>query len=160
MSTQQPQGFRPEKTAHIDFWSELDDLVTITTTPVNITLPSVTVVGVPNGARIIRVVAMLKYRAAEDTSGAINSLVLAGTEHIQVDKTGGTFVDAIRLIASTIQLAATSRDGGDVWVGDIDIKAEVDANDTYELRWEGADAVGNNLLIRDLQTGLRVYFTV
>lgn len=160
MTTPLSQGVRPEKTAHLDFWSELDDLVTITTTPVNIVLPSVTVVDVPNGALILRVIAMMKYRAAEDTSGVVNSLVLAGTEHIQVDKSGGTFVDAIKLIASTIQLAASSRDGGDVWVGDIDVKAEVDVNDTYEFQWEGADAVGNNLLIRDLQTGLRVYFTV
>lgn len=144
----------------MDFWSEIDDLVTITSTAATQALPSVTVADIPSGAVIVRVVAMLKYRAAEDTSGSDNSLVLAGTEHIQVDKSGGTYIDAIKLIASSIQVAASTRDGGDVWIGDIDVSSEVDGNDTYEFQWEGADATGNNLLIRDLQVGLRVYFTL
>lgn len=143
----------------MDFWSAIDDLVTITTTAADQALPSVTVANLPSGATITRVIAMFKYRAAEDTSASANNLVLAGTEHIQVDKSGGTYIDAIQLIASSIQVASSARDGGDVWVGDIDIKSEVDGNDTYEFRFENADALGNNLLLRDVQTGLRVYFS-
>lgn len=151
----------PESTSmyHMDYWSEVEDLLTLTSTAANATLPSVTVAGIPTGATVSRVTAMFKYRVVEDTSAAANSLVLAGTEHIQVDKTGSTFIDAIKLVAGMVQVAASTRDGGDVWVGDIDIKSEVDGNDTYEFRWEGADVTGNNLLLRDLQTGLRVYFS-
>lgn len=145
--------------SHMDYWSEVEELLTITNTAADATLPAVTVAGLPSSATVRRVTAMLKYRAVEDTSAAANSLVLAGTEHIQVDKTGSTFIDAIKLVAGMVQVAASTRDGGDVWVGDIDIAAEVNSNDTYEFRWEGADVTGNNLLLRDLQTGLRVYFS-
>lgn len=148
----------PRKTASMVFWSIVDDIFTITSTAANQNLPSVTVADLPAGVTITRVIAMLKYRAAENSNAADNNLVLAGTEHIQVDKSGGTFVDAIQLIASAIQVAASTRDGGDVWIGSIDISSEVDGEDTYEFRWEGADAAQNNLILRDLQVGLKVYF--
>lgn len=143
----------------MDFWSEIDNLVTVTSTAANQALPSIVVADVPTNATVKRVVMMLKFRAVEDTSGSENSLVLAGTEHIQIDKTGSTYIDAIKLIAGMAKVAASARDGGDVWIGDIDISSEVDANDTYETRWEGADCTGNNLLFHDLQVGVRVYFT-
>ncbi len=143
----------------MDFWSEIDNLVTLTSTAANQVLPSIVVAGIPSDATVRRVVMMLKYREVEDTSAAENSLVLAGTEHIQIDKTGGTYIDAIKLIAGMALTPASGRSGGDAWIGDIDISSEVDSNDTYETRWEGADCTGNNLLFRDLQVGLRVYFS-
>ncbi len=145
--------------AFMDFWSEIDNIVTVTSTAANQALPDIVVADIPSNSSIKRVVMMLKFRAVEDTSGSENSLVLAGTEHIQIDKTGGTYIDAIKLIAGMTKVAASSRDGGDVWIGDIDISSEVDGNDTYETRWEGADCTGNNLLFHDVQVGLRVYFT-
>lgn len=142
----------------MDFWSEIDDLVTVTSTAANQALPSIVVADIPTNATVKRVVMMLKYRAIENTDASSNSLVLAGTEHIQIDKTGGTYIDAIKLIAGMAEVAGSSRDGGDVWIGDIDISSEVDGNDTYEIRWEGADCTANNLLLKDLQVGVRVYF--
>ena len=142
----------------MDFWSEIDNIVTVTSTAANQALPSIVVADIPTNATVKRTIMMLKFRAVEDTSAAENSLVLAGTEHIQIDKTGGTYIDAIKLIAGMAKVAASARDGGDGGIGDIDISSEVDANDTYETRWEGADCTGNNLLFHDLQVGVRVYF--
>lgn len=143
---------------YMDFWSEIDNLVTVTSTAANQALPSIVVADIPTNSVVKRVVMMLKYREVENTSGSANSLVLAGTEHIQIDKTGGTYIDAIKLIAGMALTPTLARSGGDAWIGDIDISSEVDANDTYETRWEGADCTGNNLLFRDLQVGVRVYF--
>lgn len=142
----------------MDFWSEFDNLVTVTSTAANQALPAITVADIPVGSSVKRAIMMLKFRAVEDTSNSDNSLVLAGTEHIQIDKTGGTYIDAIKLIAAMVLVAAGTRDPGDVWIGDIDISSEVDGNDTYETRWEGADCTGNNLLFHDVQVGVRVWF--
>ncbi len=69
-----------------------------------------------------------------------------------------TYIDAFKLVAGMCLTKASSIVPGDVWIGDIDISSEVDGNDTYEVRWEGADCTGNNLLFRDLQVGVRVDF--
>ena len=149
----------------MDFWSLFyknaccESVFAITTTAADQSLPSVTVVDVPVGATVNHVKAMLKYRVVKDTSGALNSLVLNGTEHIQVDQSGCTFIDAIELVKGMAEVEACAESGGDVWVGSINISSEVTGNDTYEFRWEGSDAIGSNLEVRDLQTGLRVYFS-
>ncbi|KKN75608.1 hypothetical protein LCGC14_0378460 [marine sediment metagenome] len=142
----------------MDFWSEIDNLVTVTSTAANQALPAITVSDIPVGASVKIVKMMLKFREIEDTSNAENSLVLAGSEHIQIDKTGGTYIDAIKLVAGMALTAAKAIVPGDVWVGDINISSEVDGNDTYETRWEGADCTANNLLFRDVQVGVRVWF--
>ncbi len=144
----------------MDFWSEVDDLITIDATAGDETLPSVVVAEIPTGAVVLRVIAMIKIGAFEDTSAAENKLVLAGTEHIQIDKSGGTYIDAIKLIAGQWLTGASAVRGGDVMIGNIDVASEVDANDTYEMKIENADVTGASLLLRDVQTGLRVYFTL
>ncbi len=161
-------GFVPNpegtSTYHKDFWSTFskdaccESVFTITSTATDQSLPSVTVRKIPVGATISEVNALLKYRIVKDTSAAQNSLKLAGTEHIQVDKSGCTFIDAIELVKGMMEVEACDESGGDVWVGSINISSEVNGNDTYEFRWEGSDAIGSNLEVRDLQTGLRVYF--
>ena len=153
------QGGATATMAQMDFWSEIDNLVTVTAAAGNQALPDIVVTGIPAGSSIKRVIMMLKYRAVENTNAAANQLNITGTEHIQIDKTGGTYIDAIKLIDGMAQVDAVARDGGDAWIGDIDIKAEVDGNDTYETRWEGADADLADLLFLDLQVGVRVYFT-
>jgi len=147
-------GHRPPE----DFWSEIDNLVTVTSTAANQDLPTITLAGTPGGIR--RAVMMLKFRAVENTAGVENSLVLAGTEHIQIVRTGTTYIDAIKLIAGMALTTVNSVGPGDVWIGDIDVSSEVNAYDTYETRWEGADCTSNNLLFRDVQVGLRVWFAL
>ena len=149
------------ETLFLDFWSDVDDLVTLTSTGANTALPSVVVAGIPSGAIITKAIAMMKFGAAEDTSAAENKLVVDAAEHIQVrDDTPGTYRDAIALINNALLTGASAIRGGDVWIGALDISVEVDGDDTYNFQWEDADVTGNSLLIRDLQTGLRIYYTL
>ena len=147
----------------MDFWSNLQNLVTITAGAQDLALPSVTVAGIPAGATLKRVIAILKYRVAEDTSASDNKISTAGpvTPAVQVkESVAGVFTDAITIVDDAIQVAASTRDGGDVIVGGIDVKAEVDADDTYDFQLDDILADGANLLLRDLQVGLRVVWTV
>ena len=147
----------------MDFWSGYEDLITITGTSSDITLPSVTVLGIPSGATFLRVLVMLKYRTLEDTSAVDNKLSTAGpvTPAVQVKETvSGSFTDAITLIDDMFQIAASTREGGDVLIGNTDVKSEVDANDTYALQLDDVLADGANLLLRDVQVGLRIEWTV
>ena len=146
---------------HMDFWSEIDDLITLDSTAGDEALPSVVVAGIPSGAVVTRVIAFISIGAFEDTSTAENKVVLAGTEHIQVKETvGGSFTDAIKLLANQWLTGASAVRGGSVMIGSINIAGEVDGNDTYDFQIENADVTGASLLLRDVQVGLRVYFTL
>ena len=144
----------------MEFWSIIDDLVIITPVAATQALPSVTVEGLPPVAEIYRVIAMVRSRTISDDSGSNNRLNLIGTEHIQVDKTGGTFIDAIQLVENSFRVNALDEQAGIELIGNIDIKSEVDGEDTYEFQWEGADVDFANLKFQDLRCGLRVYFTI
>ncbi len=139
----------------------IDPLITLNASAADEALPSVVVAGIPSGAVITRVEAWVSIGEFEDTSTAENSLVLAGTEHIQVKETAaGSFVDAIKLVAAQWLTGASLHRGGNIYFGAIDIKAEVDANDTYSFQIENADVTGASLLLRDVQCGLIVEYTL
>lgn len=142
------------------FWSDVDDLITVDDTAGAEVFPPVTVADVPSGATFLHVYAGVVIGQFEDTSTAENKVVLAGSEHIQVKETAaGAFVDAIKLLAGQWLTPASGTRGGGVFIGNIDIKAEVDANDPYSFQWEGADVTGASLLLRDVQSFLIVEFT-
>ncbi len=160
-----PQGNKQDRTGYVfsmDFWSEVQNIVTITAASSDLSLPSVVVAGIPASATLKKVIAILKYRVAEDTSAVANKISTAGaTPAVQVkEAASGSFIDAITIVDDTIEVAASVRDGGDVVVGDIDVKAEVAANATYDFQIEDVLADGANLLLRDLQVGLRVVWMV
>lgn len=146
----------------MDFWSEIDPIVTVTSSASTQSLPAIVVADIPTGSSIKRTIMMMKFRTVEntDTVQAANALVLAGTEHIQIDvASAGSFIDAIKLVAAMVSLAPGTRDPGDVWIGDIDISSEVAGNGTYDTQWEGSDCTANSLLFLDVQVGVRVWFT-
>lgn len=143
----------------LDFWSDVQEEVTITAAAQDLALPDVVVAGIPSGATLLRVVAMLKFRAVENTNAAVNKINVA--QSIQVrDDTPGSYVDCINIPDDIFAVAATTREGGDVIIGDNDVKATVDANDTYNFQWYNARADQANLQFNDCQTGLRVFFTL
>ncbi len=146
----------------MDFKSTtIDDLITLNATAAAEALPSVTVRNIPSGAVFLEVTAWVSIGSFEDTSGSENKLVLAGNEHIQVKETSaGSFTDAIKLVANQWLVGASATRGGNVYFGSIDIKAEVNANDGYSFQIENADVTAVNLLLRDVQCGLIVYFTL
>lgn len=148
----------------MDFWSSVQAVVTVTAAAQDLSLPSVTVAGIPAGATLLRAVGMVKFRAVEDTSTSANKIDDNGggnTPAIQVKDDGGCdWTDVITVVDSTVAVAASGKEGGDIWLGAIDVKAEVSGNDTYDFQWDDAEADGGNLVFRDVQTGLRIYWTL
>lgn len=148
----------------MDFWSDLVATVTVTATAADISLPNVTVEDIPAGATVLRAEVMMKFRTIKDTSTADNKLDDGGgatTPAIQVRAdTPGTYIDGIKVVDSTLAVVASTIEGGDFWIGNIDVSSEVDGNDTYNLQWDDAEADGNNLILNDVMVGLRVYWTL
>ena len=149
----------------MDFWSDPAEEVQLAAAAGTKTLPTVTVADLPATATIIRTIAMFKFRMIENTNAAANNLdggtVAATSQVIQVDDSSATgYVDAIKFVDNQFGLAATTREGGDVLIGSIDIAARVDGNDTYSVRWLLGKADLDNLNFNDVQMGLRIWYSV
>lgn len=143
----------------IDFWSSPQEEVSVPAVAADQALPDVTVSGLPAGVTIVRVVALFKWRALENTNVAANKL--AGAQDIQVRTDApGAWADAINLLDDMFGIAASTREGGDVIIGALDIKATVTGDDTYNFQWDEAVADVAALNFNDAQTGLRIYYTV
>lgn len=149
----------------MDFWSAPQEEVAIPAVAATLTLPTVTIADLPAGATVVRAIAMLKFRMIENINGAANKLngatVAATSQVIQVrDDTPGTWRDAIKFVDDQFGIAASTREGGDVLIGDTDIAVEVDANDGYNFQYllASADLLGINL--NDCQVGLKIWYSV
>ncbi len=150
----------------MDFWSaSLEEVSLDGDTAATKTLPTVTVADLPANAAIVHAVVMFKFRMVENTHATIankldGATVATTSQVIQIDKSGATFIDAINFVDDQFSIAAATREGGDVIVGNIDVASEVDANDTYELRWLLALADEDYLNFNDVQVGLRIWYSV
>ncbi len=148
-----------------DFWSEPLEEARINAAGVSVTLPGVAIDGIPAGATILRAIAMFKFRMAENTNAAANTLhggTVADTSPvIQVRKdTPGAWIDAVNFVDDEFGLAAETREGGDVCIGSIDISGIVDGNDGYEFQWLLGRADLDFISFNDVQVGIRVWYSV
>lgn len=143
--------------AQVDFWSDQDDVIDLPAVAADKALPSVVVSGLPSGISLIRVVAMLKVRAIENTS-ATGANAINGAQQIEVKKSTGSWVTAINLPNNLWTVALSTRESGDVLIGDNDVKAQVDGNGTYNLQFADALVDYANLRLNDVLVGLRFYF--
>lgn len=148
-------------TSMMEFWSALDDIITLTTATSNVNLPDVTITDIPTNTTIVRVVGMIKMRALNNTNAATNAI--NGASVINIKKsTGAWAIDDVLLIniADNIwSTAASTKEGGMLIEGYNDASTEVDGNATYNLRFNGNIFVdGNNLELIDVIVGLKVYF--
>jgi len=153
----------PRIVSHMDFWSDNDDDITLTTTVgADHALPSCVVAGLPTGITIIRVVAMLKIALIKDTSGADNAINGVTSLKVDADNLYGSLVTAIDIPDNSwaVDVSEATERGGDVMIGDNDIKTEVTGNATFYARLEDIVCDGNNLKLKDIAWGLRIYFTV
>lgn len=124
-------------------------------------MPSVTVAGIPTGATILRVEAILVISLVKDTSGSDNaintsSMVLA----VDADVAYGSTVSAGAIPDNSwaVDVSEATERGTAPVGGTVDVKAEVTGNGTYYFRLENAQADGNNLLLKDVFVILRVYY--
>jgi len=159
------KGLMDAKTRQLftmDFWSVPAVSLTVPAFGAAATqaLPNVVVANLPAGAAIVNAMAMAKFRIIENSNVAANRV--HGAQKIQIQKGGGGgYVDCISLTDLMFALAAGPlREGGDVLMGDIDVHAKVTANDTYNLQWLNAAADVASLVLYDIQTGIRIWFSV
>lgn len=144
----------------VDFWSMADDVIDLPAAPASVNLPDVVVSGLPTGITLVRVVAVLKVRAIENTNaGGINAI--NGVQAIRVKKSTGTWgIDDIASITLPDNLwttAASTREMGDLMIGGNDVKSEVDGEGTYNFRFENARVDLDYLRLNDVMIGLRFY---
>ncbi|MBL7166967.1 MAG: hypothetical protein ISS55_10900 [Dehalococcoidales bacterium] len=149
----------------MDFWSEPLEEARINAAGITVSLPTVTIGGLPGGAVILRAIAMFKFRMVENTNAAANKLnggtVAETSQVIQVrDDTPGAWIDAINFIDDQVGLDGETREGGDVCIGSIDISSIVDGNDGYEFRWLLGRADLDFISFNDVQVGIRAWYSV
>lgn len=150
----------------MDFWGDPIDIITVPAVAADLSFPDVVVAALPTDLSIIRVVAMLKVRSIKDTSAADNK-INAASKTLRVKKSTGAWgtddIVAINFTNGQWYTVASTKEGGDVMVGDNDLSSEVDGNATYNFRSEQtnrADAIvalAASLVLYDVQTGIRVY---
>ncbi len=142
----------------VDFWSDVDDVIDLPVGPADTALPDVVVSGLPSGVTLDRVVVMLKVRAIENTNaGGPNAINVA--QNIQVRKAAGAWVAAINLADNQWTVAASTRESGDVLIGDNDVKATVDGDATYNFQFASAAVDLASLRLNDVLVGLRFFFS-
>lgn len=148
-----------------DFWAATQNTLVITGSLTTVT-PSNTVTvpsgdsGIPTGSIIDCVHILLKWRQVEDTSGSDNAINNASMA-VQIDNddddgwltayaftNGDLVVDVDTFIIS----------GGDMREGITDISSRVDAADVYDAQIINAQATGSNLILRDFQWGIRIWW--
>ena len=143
----------------MDFWSDIDVSLAIDTTAGDEALENVVVAGLPSGITPIRVIAMFKYSKRVDSSSGANYIETpAQVISVDSDSGRGSVVTAINIPANSMHTASDATEGGDVLIGDNDVKAEVTGNGTYYNTWELADSHGDDLTLYDVQVGYRFYF--
>lgn len=143
----------------VDYWSVPQLSVVVPAGAANQAMPDVVVAAIPAGATVVKATPMFKFRSVTN-AGAANKL--NGAQHIQIQKGGaGGYADAISLIDDQFTIAAATVDApGDVVIGDHNVVAKVDGNATYNFQWTSANADVAGLTFNDVQTGLRVWYSV
>ena len=145
----------------MEFWGNVDDIITLTTATANVDLPNITISDIPLNTTIVRVIGLIRIRAINNTSAVANAINGASVIHVK-KSTGAWATDDVLLINipdNILSTSASTKEGGITINGSNDAASEVDANATYNLRFNGNVFVdGNNLELIDVNVGLQVYF--
>ena len=165
-------GLVNRKSPFRDFWSAIDNKITVANAAADLTFPSIVIEGLASGITITRVVLMLIIRAVKDTSGAAN-YIEGANKTLRVKKSTGSWgtddLVGITFDQNSLYVDASTKEAGPAIIGSHDVKAEVDGDATYNImsvetlpvespRADAMDAKGDNLELYDVQVGLRVYF--
>ena len=138
------------------WFSDPQTEVVADTTHTDASLPSVVLPNITG--TIVTAYAGFKFRMVENTNAAANKL--SGAQEIQVkENAAGAFTDAIEFVDDMFGLAASTREGGDCIIGNIDVVAEVAAfNKTYNFQWDEPLTDKDALHFNDVQTFLIVTY--
>jgi len=111
----------------------------------------------PDGAIVTQAYIIVLCRAIEDDSTAANYVGTAGV--IQVKKvTGGTWTTGIAIPAGAWDVGASVKGAGFAIIGETDVKAQVADGSQVQFQIVTLRAHGSNILLHDIQFGLKIYY--
>ena len=147
-------------------WSNIQPLLIIPAVAANLDFPTIHIPTgtIPSGATKTSVRLLVKWRKQVDSSGTANATVGATT--IRAMKSTGTWgVDdlvAIDIPNNSLATDGSATEGGDIVIGDNDIKAEIDEDNVdYKIRSAIADAMivdAASLTLVDVQCAFVIRF--
>jgi len=146
----------------VDFWSMTVNVIDLPAAPTDVTLPDIVVGELPGSTVVARVVAILKMRVIENTNaGGPNAI--NGAQAVRIKRSTGIWgvhdIAAIYLPDNLWTVAASTREMGDVLIGNIDLKAVANGTGAYNFRFEDARVDLNYLRLNDVMVGLRFYLS-
>ena len=110
---------------------------------------------IPNGATITKAKLLMKFR---DITCAAAANYISTLGYVQVKKAGGAWLTGITVQVNMLQVASGAVGPGDVWIGNIDVKAQVEDGIENEFKLITLRSNADDLLVRDVQFGLQTYF--
>jgi len=141
-----------------DSWSIPQITVTVPAVAADLALPDVVIANLPAGATPVKAIGLFKYRVVANTNAAANKL--SGAQYIQIRLAAGVYTNCIQFVDDQFSIAASTREGGDVSIGDINVAATVTGNGTYNFQWDEAVADLASIVFYDVQTGIRIWYSV
>jgi len=161
------QVYDPAKVNLLPFWSDPAAKITITNVGADINFPDIVVAGLPAPPTIRRVVLAFLCGTINDISG-VDNYINAANRTLRIKKAAGAWATAIVGLVfanqSLYTFASTTRGGIPIF-GDIDIKAMVDSNGTYNIRSDQTTfgdpiiALNASLELYDVQVGFLVFYS-
>lgn len=130
----------------------------------NVVIPTAANGGIPTGATVLSVFGILMIGSRHNSNAAANKTTNAQNLQVQ-NSAAGTYTTFHVMPDDSLPTAAggTSPTGdgpGQVVMGSVDVKAEVSANGTYNLRWASAGVDVASLILYDVQVGLVVTYSL
>ena len=151
----------------MDFWSDSLEELQLSDAVGDKTPPSVEVADLPGDATVVRAQVMFKFRMIENVHATLTNNLDGGTVadtsqvmQIAEPDNGEAFVDCINFVNGQFNIAAATREGGDVIIGSIDVATKVDQNRIYQFKWLQAMALEDHLQFNDIQMGIRIWYSV
>jgi len=147
------------KVSCMEFWSATDAAITLPAAAAHVNCSNIVVSSIPTGMTVIKAVGMLQFRKIEN-SNAGGSNGIQGNQNMQIKEAAGAWVTFLPLVDNQFDIAASTSEGGGIFTADegSDCKAQVDANATYNVRFELADADLDFLILHDVKVGLKIWF--
>lgn len=140
-------------------WSAWQEEVSVPAGAADLALPDVAITEIPAGATLLAVFANFKWGAIENTNAGANKL--SGAQYLQVrDNAPGAWANCLGFIDDLFGLAASTREGGDVAMGNINVVTTVVGNGTYNFQWHDAVADLASINFNNVQTGLEIWYTI
>jgi len=147
----------------IIFLGNVLPVVDLPAAPTDINLPDMTLNELPAGATVDLALVFLIVRAIENTNaGGANAI--EGMQYIRIKKSTGVWgvddIAAVLLTDNMWTVAASTREFGDVVGGhwSLNVSSVVNANATYNLRFEDANVDFDFLRLNDVQVLIKVWY--